>query len=286
MFVFMLIGSVFVLILRISINNALFSSDFTMDNVYHSPQYKILMVGRILGGIATSLLFSSFESWLVAEHNKRNFEQQWLSITFSKAIFFGNGLVAILAGLFGNVLADTLGFGPVAPFDAAAVFLAIGMAIILSSWNENFGDPSESKDLLTQVKGAAIAIASVAPSEIRGEGITFAGCVQVLGFCTFESCVGIFRPSIMKMRSQYIPEEARSTIMNFFRIPLNIFVCIVLYNVNAFPITVMFGMCSIFLFMAAILQRRLLVVADIHRTKSQEWTSMKERDTEEEPLNV
>jgi Sugar-tranasporters, 12 TM len=28
------------------------------------------MLGRILGGIATSLLFSAFESWLVAEHNK------------------------------------------------------------------------------------------------------------------------------------------------------------------------------------------------------------------------
>jgi hypothetical protein len=28
------------------------------------------MIGRILGGIATSLLFSAFESWLVAEHNK------------------------------------------------------------------------------------------------------------------------------------------------------------------------------------------------------------------------
>lgn len=36
----------------------------------HSPQYKVLMVGRILGGIATSLLFSAFESWLIAEHNK------------------------------------------------------------------------------------------------------------------------------------------------------------------------------------------------------------------------
>lgn len=36
----------------------------------HSPQYKVLMIGRILGGIATSLLFSAFESWLVAEHNK------------------------------------------------------------------------------------------------------------------------------------------------------------------------------------------------------------------------
>lgn len=36
----------------------------------HSPQYKVLMLGRILGGIATSLLFSAFESWLVAEHFK------------------------------------------------------------------------------------------------------------------------------------------------------------------------------------------------------------------------
>ena len=37
-------------------------------------------------------------------------------------------------------------------------------------------------------------------------------------------------------------------------------------QVNAFPITIMFGMCSIFLFMASILQRRLMVVAEIHRS--------------------
>ncbi|KAL6349238.1 hypothetical protein AAG906_033894 [Vitis piasezkii] len=340
----------------------------------HSPQYKILMLGRILGGIATSLLFSAFESWLVAEHNKRGFEQQWLSLTFSKAIFLGNGLIAILSGLFGNVLVDTLGLGPVAPFDAAACFLAIGMAIILSSWTENYGDPSESKNLLTQFKGAAVAIASdekiallgaiqslfegsmytfvflwtpalspneeeiphgfifanfmlasmlgssiasrlmarsstrvesymqivftissaslllptvinflVAPSDVKGGSISFKGCIQLLGFCTFEACVGIFWPSIMKMRSQYIPEEARSTIMNFFRIPLNIFVCIVLYNVNAFPITVMFGMCSIFLFVATLLQRRLMVISESQRSRPQDW---KERDTEAESLNI
>ena len=91
---------------------------------------------------------------------QRGFEQQWLSITFSKAIFLGNGLVAIIAGLFGNVLVDSLSLGPVAPFDAAACFLAIGMAIIMSSWTENYGDPSENKDLLTQFRGAAVAIAS------------------------------------------------------------------------------------------------------------------------------
>ncbi|CAN6709314.1 unnamed protein product [Malus baccata var. baccata] len=316
----------------------------------HSPQYKVLMLGRILGGIATSLLFSAFESWLVAEHNKRGFEQQWLSITFSKAIFLGNGVVAILAGLLGNTLVDALALGPVAPFDAASCFLTIGMFVILFTWTENYGDPSESKDLFTQFRGAAVAIASdekiallgaiqslfegsmytfvflwtpalspndediphgfifatfmlssmfgsslasrlmarqtprvesymqivfavsaaslllpivtgvcwdsgvlfsylfyvvmpssnfanfqqflVAPSNVKGGSISFAGCIQLLGFCAFEACVGLFWPSIMKMRSQYIPEEARSTIMNFFRIPLNIFVCVVLYNVR------------------------------------------------------
>ncbi|OAY64481.1 Molybdate-anion transporter [Ananas comosus] len=333
----------------------------------HSPEYKVLMVGRILGGIATSLLFSAFESWLVAEHNKRGFDPQWLSLTFSKAIFLGNGLVAIVAGLFANLLADNLGFGPVAPFDAAACFLAIGMAIILSSWTENYGDPSENKDLLAQFKKIALlgaiqslfegsmytfvflwtpalspndeeiphgfifatfmlssmlgsSIASrllarqslkvegymqivfaisaftlllpvltsilVAPSTVKGGGISLGGCIQLIGFCTFEACVGVFWPSIMKMRSQYIPEEARSTIMNFFRIPLNIFVCVVLYNVDAFPITIMFGMCSIFLFMASILQRRLMAVADSHKSKPQDWSALKERDGEEEPLNA
>jgi predicted MFS family arabinose efflux permease len=39
----------------------------------HSPKFHVLMVGRVLGGIATSLLYSAFESWLVAEHFKRGF---------------------------------------------------------------------------------------------------------------------------------------------------------------------------------------------------------------------
>ncbi|CAL9077340.1 uncharacterized protein LOC135635961 [Musa acuminata AAA Group] len=342
----------------------------------HSPQYKVLLLGRILGGIATSLLFSAFESWLVAEHNKRGFDPQWLSVTFSKAIFLGNGLIAIVSGLFANLLADNLGFGPVAPFDAAACLLGIGMAIILSSWSENYGDPSNSKDLITQFKGAAVAIAAdeiiallgaiqslfegsmytfvflwtpalspndediphgfifatlmlssmlgssiasrlmvrstlrvefymqivfavsaftlllplisnffVAPT-VKGGSISFSGCVQLLGFCVFEACIGIFWPSMMKMRSQYIPEESRSTIMNFFRIPLNIFVCIILYNVNAFPISIMFGMCSIFLFMASVLQRRLMVVAETHKSKPHDWTTLKEKDSESDMLSI
>lgn len=33
-------------------------------------------------------------------------------------------------------------------------------------------------------------------------------------------------------RSACVPEEMRSTIINFFRVPLNLFVCVVLYNVS------------------------------------------------------
>ncbi len=72
----------------------------------------------------------------------------------------------------------------------------------------------------------------VEPAVAEGGGISAGGRLNLLGFCLFETCVGLFWPSIMKMRSQYLPEESRSTIMNFFRIPLNIFVCIVLYNVS------------------------------------------------------
>ncbi len=72
----------------------------------------------------------------------------------------------------------------------------------------------------------------VEPVVAQGGSISPGGRFNLLGFCLFEACVGLFWPSIMKMRSQYIPEESRSTIMNFFRIPLNIFVCIVLYNVS------------------------------------------------------
>lgn len=100
-------------------------------------------------------MFNSFNLF-----TQRGFDPQWLSLTFSKAIFLGNGLIAIVSGLFANLIADNLGFGPVAPFDAAACVLAIGMAIIMFSWTENYGDPSESKDLFGQFKVAGKAIAS------------------------------------------------------------------------------------------------------------------------------
>jgi hypothetical protein len=80
--------------------------------------------------------------------------------------------------------------------------------------------------------------------------------MQLLAFCAFESLVGVFWPSMMTMRSSYVPEEMRSTIINFFRIPLNLFVCVILYNVSSFPLATMFGMCSFFLLVCMACQRQ------------------------------
>lgn len=64
----------------------------------HFNSFWVLAGGRVLCGIATSLLFSAFESWLVSEHFKRGFHADWLGSTFSSAVFLGNGLMAILSG--------------------------------------------------------------------------------------------------------------------------------------------------------------------------------------------
>jgi hypothetical protein len=91
---------------------------------------------------------------------QRGFEASWLSMTFSKAIFLGNGLVAIVAGLLANYLVDDLQLGPTAPFDAAAILLAIGGCVVYSTWTENYGDVSENGTLLQSFAKASKAIAS------------------------------------------------------------------------------------------------------------------------------
>eukprot|EP00871_Galdieria_phlegrea_P003749 jgi/Galph1/4375/GphlegSOOS_G3069.1 len=103
----------------------------------HVQCFWVLLLGRILGGISTSILFSSFEAWLISEQSKRGLPNKFLNDTFAKAQF-GNGLVAILAGQLANLLA--FHFGKVSPFDASLMILSIMFIVISWKWNENYGD--------------------------------------------------------------------------------------------------------------------------------------------------
>lgn len=121
----------------------------------HFKAYWMLMIGRITGGIATSLLFSVFDSWLVSEHTARGFHGDQLSASFSIA-FFGNSLVAILAGELGQYTADILPLtqlsgsfhygGYTAPFVTANMFLVFCFSLLTSTWSENYGQSSKDVD--------------------------------------------------------------------------------------------------------------------------------------------
>ncbi|KAL3080055.1 hypothetical protein niasHT_034613 [Heterodera trifolii] len=103
----------------------------------HFADFNILLIGRLMGGIATSILFSAFESWLVFEHRKRGFSDQSLKQIFANATL-ANSLIAILAGITAQAAANAFGF--VAPFDCAFVVLIVMALLMAFTWTENYGD--------------------------------------------------------------------------------------------------------------------------------------------------
>uniref|UniRef100_A0A3Q3GZF7 Molybdate-anion transporter n=1 Tax=Kryptolebias marmoratus TaxID=37003 RepID=A0A3Q3GZF7_KRYMA len=93
-----------------------------------SRDYFVLIVGRVLGGLSTSLLATTFEAWYVHRHVEvHDFPREWIPSTFNKAATWNHGL-AVGAGLVANLLAEWLHLGPVAPF-----LLAVPCVVRLSA---------------------------------------------------------------------------------------------------------------------------------------------------------
>ena len=61
------------------------------------------------------------------------------------------------------------------------------------------------------------------------DGAHLSPVLSFLAFLVLEISVGIYFPAIGYLRSQVIPESLRANIMNWFRVPLNIIICLVLY---------------------------------------------------------
>lgn len=334
----------------------------------HFNDFNILLLGRLLGGVATSILFSAFEAWMISEHKERNWPVDWLGSTFS-AMSFGSGMVAIVAGLLATWLADR--FGYVAPFDASLLLLIGGGIVILMHWRENYGEStaaaaasaatgnkslaskfdnftkawtviardervlllgliqscfesamyifvfqwtpalegslkataaannaSENKEepfslphglvfatfmvcfmlgskafeLLTANSSAAAGFKPrsvehlarwlfvVSSAALVVPVLTDNHSIQLFAFCMFEVCCGMYFPSAGTMRSRYIPEEIRSTIMNIFRMGLNLIVVLTLFNIDALSQDAVFMFTALLLTMAVLCQHRLYVI--------------------------
>eukprot|EP00282_Hemiselmis_andersenii_P006348 CAMPEP_0114144764 /NCGR_PEP_ID=MMETSP0043_2-20121206/19701_1 /TAXON_ID=464988 /ORGANISM="Hemiselmis andersenii, Strain CCMP644" /LENGTH=241 /DNA_ID=CAMNT_0001239165 /DNA_START=23 /DNA_END=745 /DNA_ORIENTATION=+ len=90
--------------------------ELIINSLEHWDSFWPLAAGRVLGGMSTSLLFTSFESWMVSEHRRRGFKEEWIAETFAFAQM-GNGFMAVLAGIISQVSSDYL--GDIGPFQVA-----------------------------------------------------------------------------------------------------------------------------------------------------------------------
>jgi MFS family permease len=99
-----------------------------------SDNIHVLFLGRVLGGISGTLLWSVFESWLVAEFNKLMLEETEtpLAAIFSM-MTTSNTCVAIVAGLVAEWLVRVVGTAK-APFMLSIGCLSMAFVAISKYW--------------------------------------------------------------------------------------------------------------------------------------------------------
>lgn len=296
----------------------------------HFSDFYVLILGRILGGIAYSILFAAFEAWMVDEHRRRGYHPSLLAATFARAQF-GNGIVAIISGQIAGYSARA--YGKVSPFDLSIVMLTILSVLLMTICRENYGDSktpitvafvrafhtliSDRKILLLGIAQAsfegaiytftfvwtpALQTALGQSTEIPHGTIfsTFMACTMIgsnifamlssrlsicvetvmknvfilgiilfitattsthvsityLTFLCFEVLCGIYFPGMATVRAPYIPEQSRSSLLTFFRVPLNIIVVVALYE--DFDVTSVFALCAVLMTIAALSMHMLI----------------------------
>lgn len=266
----------------------------------------ILFVGRALGGLSTTLLYSVFETWMIAEYHKRDLRSCFsLGSMFSLSVSL-SGIVAILAGIIGEYIVEHTGT-KTSPFMAAFVCLAAAFVGIQQLWSENYGEGMSEKrqhegrvhTTLSDPRILALGLTTTlfegsmylfvffwSPALISSRavadnnapppfGIIFSCfmCAMMLGsltssaikpgtsndaarvmltilalasyallvpvlqkmeivtfwsFALFEVCVGIYFPTMSRLKSEIVDDGVRAKIYGLMRLPLNVFVVIAL----------------------------------------------------------
>lgn len=281
--------------------------EIVINILEHYNNWYLLAVGRVMGGISTSLLFTAFESWMVSEHRRRGFPEEDIAKTFALAQM-GNGICAVLAGVLAQFSADIR--GDIGPFQLAILLTVVALVMIWATWRENYGggEDGDNSELLFKdavqviVKNPNIfllglvqsffegamytfvilwvpTLASMVPGGKpdekdfavfgQGQGWIFAAmmlCISLGGqvfeammtvtsvekgtamiciiasasmivpimsdsffivlasFLVVETCVGASFGALATVRSHLLPDQLQASIMNIFRVPLNILV--------------------------------------------------------------
>lgn len=266
----------------------------------------ILFIGRALGGLSTTLLYSVFETWMIAEYHKRELSGSLSLGSMLQMAMTLSSVVAIVAGVIGEAIVHYTGT-KTSPFMAAFVCLALAFIGINHLWSENYGELLVEKDqpqthpksLLTDRRILALTTTTTlfegsmylfvffwAPTLISAHsrkafdtslpfGLIFSCfmCAVMLGsiifgsikpentrdagnlmlsilalashgllipvlqncenvtfwaFAMFEMCVGLYFPTIGRLKADIVDDAVRAKVYGWMRLPLNIFIAVAL----------------------------------------------------------
>jgi hypothetical protein len=200
---------------------------------------------------------------MVSEHKRRDYPQELLDDTFAKSSFY-NSMTAIVAGVSAQLIANKFGYiapfalamtpliiGAILTFvlwewdvktedspkssivtscrvlDTNLIVLGLTQALFSGAmyvfvflWTPALGSISAPYGLIFSIFMVMISIGTNIFNSvfITHEYIVFAS------FAMFECICGVMFPTYGTLRSEYIPEEHRTTIMNLYRVPLNVYV--------------------------------------------------------------
>ena len=172
--------SMLIVVANFSIGTILFSFLYGLAALStRSNLLWILLLGRVAGGVGTSLLFSAPEAWLVGEHQRSGFDSKWLGQTFGWA-YAGDALVAITAGQLASIMDAKQ--GPTGPFTLSLGFLLGGAILAFFRWKENKA-PKDSAS-----SGNSLDINDAMTKVLEDKRILLVGAVQAL----FEGAMYIF----------------------------------------------------------------------------------------------
>lgn len=109
----------------------------SMFSILFGGHYEMILLGRIVYGVASSLHHTSFESYAVHEHSSLGFPEDWLGHTFS-LLTHCMALMAALSGILGQIAASTGQLG--CPALCCALF-AVSAAYMVITWEKDLNSP-------------------------------------------------------------------------------------------------------------------------------------------------
>lgn len=106
----------------------------SLSSIYFGGgHFDLLMITRIIYGSASALLHSSFDSYLVHQHNSFGFPDDWLSQTFCK-LTHSMAFVSIISGLVGQ---SSFKIGTLGPITLSCLLFTFVTVFISLSWKND-----------------------------------------------------------------------------------------------------------------------------------------------------